>query len=34
MRPVYVCDILAGVALGEVPSPLVTLLACIVFYIW
>ena len=31
----HVCDvILAGVALGQVPSPLVTLLACIVFYAW
>ena len=31
----YVCDvILAGVALGQVPSPLVALLACIVFYAW
>jgi hypothetical protein len=34
MRPVHVRDILPGVALGQVPSPLVTFLACIVFYAW
>jgi hypothetical protein len=34
MHPVHVCDILSGVTLGQVPTPLVTLLACIVFYAW
>ena len=35
MRSVHACDvILARVALGQVPSPLVALLACIVFYAW